>query len=107
MMTLAEIVERAIRAAGIPCAGVVIGNDADRATWRVVFAEGVTPAQRTQAASILASVDVTPATLADADLQARLSGDKLFRATVIWMAQKVGVTPQQARTEIVAIYKQL
>lgn len=53
-----EIVETALRNAGIPIVGVSIGTDGDRLTWSVQFDPSATPAQRTQAASILASVAV-------------------------------------------------
>jgi len=58
MATLAELVDGALRAAGIPIVGVSIGTDGDRATWSVQFDPAATGPQRTQAASILASLVV-------------------------------------------------
>jgi hypothetical protein len=58
MATVAEIVDSTLRAAGIPIVGVSIGTEADRLTWSVQFDPSATSAQRTQAASILATVAV-------------------------------------------------
>lgn len=45
----------------------------------------------------------------EADTKAASDFDetKALKALVIWLAGKLGVTPAQARTEIVAIYKSL
>jgi len=58
---VACLVDRAVRAAGIPIDGVSIGDPANRATWRVDFTPAATPAQRTQAATILTTVVVDDA----------------------------------------------
>lgn len=61
MATPVQVVDATLRAAGIPILGVSMGSEADRLTWTVQFDPSATPAQRAQAAGILASV-VTDAT---------------------------------------------
>lgn len=62
MATLvAQLVDQAVRAAGIPIEGVSIGDPANRGTWRVEFTAAATPAQRTQAATILTTVAIDAA----------------------------------------------
>ena len=55
--------------------------------------------------------DYTPPPLTDAEkneqVQGRVDGDKLLKATVLWCAGKFSLTPQQARQEIAAIYRAL
>jgi hypothetical protein len=106
-VTIANLVDQALRAATIPFLSVSIGSEGDRATWRVVFAENATQQQRDQAATILATVDVTAAALNEARIQGQIVGDKLIRAIVIWAAGKFGVTPLVARQEIAAILRTL
>ena len=69
MATVASLVDRALRTAGIPILGVSIGVVSDRGTWAVQFDPSATPAQRTTAASILASVAVDAAAQTAADQQ--------------------------------------
>jgi len=59
--SIAPLVERALRAAGIPIDSVSIGDPADRATWRVTFAASATPAQQASAPAIVAAVAVDAA----------------------------------------------
>lgn len=47
----------ALKAAGIPIAGVSIGREDDRDTWRIDFAPGATPAEQAAAAQILSGFD--------------------------------------------------
>lgn len=61
MASILDIVVGAMRNAAIPIVGVSIGTPADRATWRVDFDPSATPAQRTQAASLLTTVIVDTA----------------------------------------------
>lgn len=61
MATIAELVDTTLRAAGVPIIGVSLGSESDRTTWSVQFDPSATAAQRTQAASILASVVVDAA----------------------------------------------
>lgn len=103
---LATLLDQALRTAGIPIVGVSIGQNSDRATWVVQFAPEATAAHRTDAAALVASVDVAPAKQAAAQLEAQLQW-KVLRAIVVWLAQRFGITPQQAKDEIVAIYKTL
>jgi hypothetical protein len=71
------VLDRAIRDAGIPYEGVGIGSLVDRSTWRVFYATAATPAQRSQGANILASLDLADAALVAAlkqDVAAEVSG---------------------------------
>jgi uncharacterized membrane protein YidH (DUF202 family) len=62
MINIATLVDRALRAAGIPIDGVSIGTpETDRAQWVVKFQAAATPAQRTQAASLLTTVAIDTA----------------------------------------------
>jgi hypothetical protein len=69
MIQLGAIVDRALRAAGIPMDGVSIGDPAVRATWSVQFQAAATPAQKATAAAILAAVVVDAGAQAIADQQ--------------------------------------
>jgi hypothetical protein len=61
MIATAAIVDAAVRAAGIPIDGVSIGVDGDRTTWAVAFQPAATAAQRSTAATILATLVVDDA----------------------------------------------
>lgn len=106
-MDIAGYLDQALRAAGIPIISVKVGSPGDRTKWVVQFAPEATAQQRTAAQTLLLNIATDAGSIADADLALRLNADKLFRATVIWMAGKVGATPTQAKNEIVAIYKTL
>lgn len=56
MAGIAALLDQALRAAGIPIVGVSVGTDADRLSWNVQFDPSATPAHRTQAATILATL---------------------------------------------------
>lgn len=61
MASIPEIVDNALRSAGIPILGISFGNESDRLTWSIRFDPSATQAQRDQAASILATVAVDAA----------------------------------------------
>ena len=106
-MDLAGYVDSQLRAGGAPIVGVSIGHPDDRDTWTIQFAEGATEDQQAAAHAALDALPVTAAVL-DADALRRVfDSDKRFRALVAWVAQKVNMTPAQARAEIVAIYRSL
>jgi hypothetical protein len=74
MADLAPILHRALTTAGIPIASVSIGSPTDRAQWTITFLPAATPAQRTQAATIVQTlaIDAAAQTLAsqqDAQIQ--------------------------------------
>lgn len=106
-MNIAALIDQALRTAGIPIISVTVGNDDDRSTWRVEFAPEATDQQKADAAALLESIDVSPEALAESKLQYAMSNDKLVRAVIIWMAAKVNVSPQDARTQIATIYRNL
>jgi hypothetical protein len=104
---LAGYVDGALREAGIRIVGVSIPQAADRTSWRIAFAPEATALEREQAASVIAALDLSDEAVGAALLDARMKGDRLLRAAVIWMAQEVGKTREQAATEIAAIYRTL
>lgn len=56
------LIDRALRSAGIPIDGVTVGvPETDRAQWSVQFTPAATPAQKTQAASLLTTVVIDAA----------------------------------------------
>lgn len=67
MTNTAAIIDRALRAAGIPIEGVSVGDPAQRATWSVVFAASATAPQRAAAATLLTTVAVDAAAQAGQD----------------------------------------
>lgn len=109
MAAEAQLVVLALRAAGIPVVSVAIGDPADRATWRIDFDPSATPAQRTQGASILASVAVDAAARADVD--AIDAADlKILKAVsrALWECIPAPtMTLVQLRARVIALYKAL
>ena len=69
MTTLAALVDRALRAAGVPIDGVSIGDPLNRATWVAQYTPAATPAHKAMAATILTTVAVDAAATAVADQQ--------------------------------------
>jgi len=77
------VLDRALRDAGIPIDGVMIGDPQDRATWRAFYALSATSAQRTQGDQILATIDPQdPTTIANIkqDAANQRTSDELIRA---------------------------
>jgi hypothetical protein len=89
------IVDRTVRAAGIPIDGVAIGTLADRATWRVKFQAAATAPQRTQAQTILDTVAIDVAALAaqdQIDAQAFIDGLPIWaKALVLALIDQLNV----------------
>ena len=78
MASVAAIVDRALKAAGIPLDGVSIGDPANRATWTVQFPAAASAAQRTQAAALLLTIAIdAPALAAQDQLEAQAFVDSL------------------------------
>jgi hypothetical protein len=65
--TIPVLIDRALRAAGIPIDGVSIGSESDRATWSVSFAASANAQQRAQAQGLLLTIpiDIAAQTLGD------------------------------------------
>ena len=107
-MTLAAKVTRALERQNLPIVGVSIGRADDRSTWRVDYASSATDAQKTAGAALVATYDeATDAEATDEEANSGIDGNKLLKAIVVWAAQRFGITPAQARTQIIAVYKQL
>jgi hypothetical protein len=86
MASIAPVVERALRVAGIPIESVSIGDPADRATWRVTFAPTATPAQQATAATILTTVAVDAAAQNaqdQRDAQALIDGAPILTKAIV------------------------
>lgn len=78
MLTIASMVDRALRSAGVPIDGVAIGDPANRATWTVAFTAAATPAQKATAAALLLSVAIdAPAQATQDQLDAQAFIDTL------------------------------
>lgn len=105
-MDIASYLDQQLRAAGVPIIGVRVLAGSDRTGWVVDYQAGATPADKANAANILASVAIDAPTLADADAKATLD-NKALKALVIWLAAKFSMTAAQARNEIMTIYKGL
>jgi len=106
---MAQLLEAAVRAAGLPVVGVSIGDPADRSTWRVDLAASATPAQRAQAVTVRDTVVVDGAALLDADAVGDVD-QKVLRAVVqaLWEAIPAPLlTKAQLRARAIAIYKTL
>lgn len=61
MATIAEVVDTALKAAGVPILGVSIGDPANRATWIVQFDPSATAAQKATAATVVNTVAIDAA----------------------------------------------
>lgn len=86
MINVALLVDAALKDAGIPFEGVSIGNVDDRTTWRVAFTADATPAQRTTAAQIVATVIVdasAQALQAKKDVQAAIDAMPIFEKAIV------------------------
>src|SRR5258706_13639297 len=105
---LAAQLTRALERAGIPVYGVRIVVTNDRATWQVDYKPAATPAQIVTAESLKATFDPAndPAFL-DEQADLAIDGQKVLKAVVLWCAGKFGLTPAQAKGQIVAIYRAL
>ena len=107
--TVEQIVDTALRTAGIPIEGVTFPDPLNRATWVVQFLAAATPAQKAQAATILASVVID----APAQLDVEATGDmdqKDLRAAIqaVWEAiPSPLLTKAQLRARAIAIRKTL
>lgn len=84
--------------------GVVRFDDADPAphvrTERADGAGGTRPATGPEIAAF-------DAAQADTQVTARIDQDRILKALVIWLAQRFGIPPAQARQELLAIVRSL
>lgn len=109
MVSIAAVVDAALRAANVPIIGVALGDPLNRATWTVLFVPTATPADRATAATILTTVAVDAATLSDLDAISDVD-QKVLKALVLGLWELVPaptMTKAQLRTRILAIWKGL
>ena len=103
----ARIVDRSLRAAGIPILGVSLGSLTYRSTWRVHFDPAATPTQQAQAATILASVtiDATAQTaLARLEAQAQMDAIPIYiKAIVLTLVDQINTLRQALPTPLPVI----
>lgn len=92
-MVMADDVDAALRAAGVPITGVSVPSD-NKETWRVEFTPEATQADRDTAAAVIAAFVIpTPNTLFDKFAEVRLN-EKAIKswAKAIWEAIPAPVT---------------
>ena len=95
---IAERLDRALRAAGIPIVGVSIGTEADRRTWVVTYDKTVTAQDRAAGDALVASFDPTSpvAVAADKAAAAATAITPTLRAFFLfWFRQTNGRDPSQ------------
>jgi hypothetical protein len=109
--TLAVILDRALRDAGIPIDGVSLGSVTDRSTWRAFYQDIATPAQRIQGDNLLATLqadDVATNANLKADLATSLADMDLIKAVVQALFECIPApakTAAQLRARIVTLLK--
>jgi hypothetical protein len=117
-MTLAAGLTRALTRAGIPVTGVSIVSDADRATWRVVYAPEATAQQRTAGEALKLSYDFAADTTgADEELSLAFDTTKMLKAVALTMVDAINIeraqhgraaiTPAVAKANVIDKYKSL
>lgn len=112
-VSIPVVVDRALRQAGIPIAGVSIGSLTDRTTWTAQYLPSATDAQKAQGAQILATLDPQDAptvTAVKSDVSTVRVSDELLRAIVQGLHEAIpapALTLAQLRARILAIYRGL
>jgi|SRR6266446_3782054 len=95
MMTVATLLDAALKAAGIPIIGVSIGDPNTRGTWRVQYEAGATDAQRAAGAVLLTTLTIDAKTQAvqdQRDAQAQVDAIPLYlRAIVLTVFDQINV----------------
>lgn len=104
MEYVAAALDQALKAAGIPISGVSLPSP-DPATWIVHFLPAATSAQQAQAQSVIASFNPTTAIVPVKECG--FETDKMWRALILWLAQRFSITPAQAKTQLLTIYRGL
>lgn len=104
------VLERAVRDAGIPIAGISVGDPNNRATWSATYINGVTDQQKAQVVQILATIDPQDATIVSnikTDLAQAVGVDVLTAiAQALWEAIPTpALTLPQMRQRAIALYK--
>ncbi|HXG71336.1 MAG TPA: hypothetical protein VNJ04_12090 [Gemmatimonadaceae bacterium] len=100
MTTAASLADAALRAANIPIDGVSVVDTTNRATWRVDFMAAATSQQKTQAATILATLDLTVPT----GPLVELAKQPLLVAVAATLAKRTGATLDAVKADIKAFY---
>lgn len=109
--TLALVLDRALRDAGIPIDGVSIGNPNDRLTWKAFYQDAATALQRTQGDNLLATLqadDVATNANLKADLAVSLADMDVIKAIVQALFECIPAptkTALQLKARIIALLK--
>ena len=109
MASIAGLLDQALRSAGVPIVGVSIVDATNRATWQALFLPDATDPQKAQAQTIINTLDIDAAALADADATTDIDDRKLRAiAQALWEDIPAPVrTLAQTRTRAIAIWKTL
>lgn len=111
-MTIAALVDQAIRAQSVPLIGVTIGDEANRATWIAVHPAGTSDTDKAKAVTVIQTVVVDVAAQTDADAQSLVDNKAIKAAVLTSLWGRLGRQPtaqeiSAERTRYVAIYKSL
>jgi hypothetical protein len=109
MSVITAIVDSAVRAANVPMSGVRLTDPLNRASWTVQFLPSATAQDRTNAQTVLDTVDVSAAAIADFEAVSD-ADQKVLRAVVVGIWEAIPnplLTKVQLRNRILAIYKTL
>jgi hypothetical protein len=91
LTTVAERLDRALRGAGIPIDGVIVGDEGNRATWFVRYQISATVQHRASGDALVAAFDPTAQAAVDAETAARATaaaGSKDLLATIALITSK-------------------
>jgi len=103
---LTAILDRLVRATGVPMVGVSVGDPTQKDTWTIQFAPEATAEQQATALAALHAFDVTTVATVTADVEAkdRLS-EPFTRALVAFLAAHLKLTEVEVRDELMAGFK--
>lgn len=92
---VADRLDRALRAAGIPITGVSVGLDADRTTWRIAYLPSATAQQLLDGEALRVTFDPLAQSSTDAETADRAqaaAGQKDLLATIALMLSLTDAT---------------
>ena len=109
---VAEVLDRALKNAGIPIDGVRLGDLGDRSTWEAIYRPEATADQRAQGQQILATLDPQDATTLGtikAEVSSARVTDDLLMAVVQALYEAIptpALSLLQVRARILTLYRQ-
>jgi enoyl-CoA hydratase/carnithine racemase len=101
---LAHLLDRALKQAGLPIAGVTIGRHDNRSTWRVQFAGTPTKADIAKAQALIDRFDEADERKAahNEEAAAKFAADPVAVATVAACAEAMGILPADFHDAVLA-----